>query len=96
MTASITELLCQKLFGRVPFGRVPDVYDPHFSGIVCNLACSTKQQLACNSCPLEALGDDLRELLLMVGCVFPLLSMFFFILLSTYLFLFIYFLPSLR
>lgn len=58
--ASITGMLCNKVFG-----RVPDVFEPLFFGVVCNLACSTKQQSTCSSRSLETLRDNLRELLFM-------------------------------
>lgn len=35
---SITELLCNKVFG-----GVPDISKPHFLGFFCSLACSIKQ-----------------------------------------------------
>lgn len=60
--ASINELLCSKVFS-----SVLDVSDPHFFGVVYNLVCSTTQQSACSSRSLEALGDNLREFLLMVS-----------------------------
>lgn len=58
----ITEMLCSKVFG-----RVPDVSDRRFLRFFCNLACSTKQQSACSLCSLETLRDNLRELFLMVS-----------------------------
>lgn len=56
--ASITEMLCNKVFK-----GVPDVSDPPFLALVCNLACATKQQYACSSRSIEALGDSLRKML---------------------------------
>lgn len=62
--ASVAEMLCNKMFE-----GAPDVSDPYFLALVSHLACATKQA-ALSSHPTEALGDSLREMLLIVSCFF--------------------------
>lgn len=57
--ASVTQMLCNRRFGGVP--------DPYFLAFVRQLACSTKQQVAFSLRSIEALGDGLREMFLMVS-----------------------------
>ncbi|XP_043813909.1 uncharacterized protein LOC110619837 [Manihot esculenta] len=58
--ASMAEMLCDKIF-KVAL----DVSDPHSLALISHLVYATKQQAAFSLHPIEALGDSLREMLLM-------------------------------
>lgn len=60
--ASITRMMCSKVFG-----GILDVFDPYFLVVVCNLAYAAKQQSACSLRSIEAVRESLREMLLMVS-----------------------------
>lgn len=61
--ASIAEMLCSSKM----FKGAPDASNSHFLTLVSHLAYATKQQVAFNSRPIDALGDDLREMFFMVS-----------------------------
>lgn len=64
MPASVAKMLCGRMFGGVPYAS-----DLCFLALVSHLACAITQQATFSSRSLEAFGNGLREIFLMVNCL---------------------------